>query len=212
MDLSELAIEILNSIDDTVVIANPEGAIIFMNRPAEQLAGCVQQEVLGQPVSACLGEQVPWQELFDRVLQTGRGEEFDREFVDPRGVKRFLLIRIFPLKDPPEPTRAVGIMARDLSDLRDLEVRLIRKGEELQDHLTKTDALVSALSHDLRTPLISIQGFANLLAKKYRNRLDEKGMAYLDRLKREADRMDRLVQDLPRPNQPKSLGDLSEET
>ena len=201
MDLSEFALDLLNSIDDVVVITNLKGAIIFINRRAEELAGCVRQETAGRSLSAYWVGKVPWKKVFGKVLQTSEIEELDGEFVDREGVKRVFRMRVIPLRDAGDETTAIGFTGRDITDLRDLEVELGEKSKALEGRIREVDAFVSALSHDLRTPLISIQGFVNLVVKKYRDRMDEKGIEYLDRLKREADRMDRLVQDLPRPGQ-----------
>lgn len=83
----------------------------------------------------------------------------------------------------------------DLSEISRLKDDLRQKTEDLQACRRRLEALVRAISHDLRTPVISVQGFANLLYKKYRDRMDEKGIQYLDHLKREADRIDRILQD-----------------
>ena len=201
MDLSEFAVDLLNSIDDAVVITNREGVIIFINRRAEELVGCVRQEMTGRSLSACRVGKVPWKRVFGKVLQTSEIEELDGKFVDREGGNRVFRMRVIPLRDAGGETTAIGVTARDITGLRDLEVELGEKNKALEGRIREVDAFVSTLSHDLRTPLISIQGFVNLVVKKYRDRMDEKGMEYLDRLKREADRMDRLVQDLPRSGQ-----------
>ncbi len=95
----------------------------------------------------------------------------------------------------------------DLSEVSKLRDDLRQRTEELEACTKELEAWTWAIFHDLRAPLISVQGFANLLVKKYRDRLDEKGIEYLDRLKREADRLDELLQDLAN----KSRGRESEE-
>jgi PAS domain S-box-containing protein len=201
MDLSEFALDLLNSIDDVVVITNLKGAIIFINRRAEGLAGCMRQETAGRSMSAYWVGKVPWKKVFGKVLQTREIEELDGEFVDREGVKRVFRMRVIPLRDAGGETTAIGFTGRDITDFRDLEIERGEKSKALEGRIKEVDAFVSALCHDLRTPLISIQGFVNLVVKKYRDRMDEKGIEYLDRLKQEADRMDRLVQDLPRRGQ-----------
>ena len=201
MDLSEFMLDLLDSMSDAVVIADLKGAIIFINRRAEELAGCVRQEMTGRPLSEYWVGTVPWKKVFGRVGKTGQIEELDGEIVDREGVKRVLRMRFIPLRDAGGETRAIGFTGRDITELRDLEAEREDKNKTMERRIREMDALVSTLAHDLRTPLISIQGFANLLVKKYRDRMDEKGIEYLDRLKRECDRMDRLVQDFSRTGQ-----------
>jgi light-regulated signal transduction histidine kinase (bacteriophytochrome) len=69
-----------------------------------------------------------------------------------------------------------------------------RRVEELADQLAgareNVAATLTALAHELRSPLVKIFGFADLLGKKYRGRLDDPGNEYLDWIKNECRRMD----------------------
>lgn len=54
-------------------------------------------------------------------------------------------------------------------------------------------ALVSAVSHDLRAPLRSVDGFALAIEEDYADRLDAAGLDYLRRIRSAARRMDRML-------------------
>ncbi len=65
----------------------------------------------------------------------------------------------------------------------------------------------NVLSHDLKSPIFSIDGFSELLLGDYRDRLDEEGQDFLRRirssvqqLKRVLDEMSHIVKLLARPN------------
>lgn len=66
---------------------------------------------------------------------------------------------------------------------------LSRSNRELEDF-----AFVA--SHDLQEPLRKIQAFANRIQNIYQDRLDEKGIDYLQRLNNAASRMSLLITDL----------------
>lgn len=86
--------------------------------------------------------------------------------------------------------------------------------------LEQLDAQLAAfsysISHDLRTPLRAINGFAQTLAEDFGDRLDDDGKAHLARIRRAAERMgesiDRLVElaGLSRSTVHRSALDLSE--
>jgi signal transduction histidine kinase len=67
--------------------------------------------------------------------------------------------------------------------------------------------LFSVLSHDLKSPIFSIDGFSDLLLSDYNDKLDEEGQDFLRRIrssaqqmKRVLDEMSHLVKLLARPN------------
>lgn len=78
----------------------------------------------------------------------------------------------------------------------------------------------SVLSHDLKSPIFSIDGFSDLLMSDYEDRLDEEGKDFIRRIrssaqqmKRVLDEMSHLVKLLSKPSQPRptALGELLEE-
>jgi signal transduction histidine kinase len=71
--------------------------------------------------------------------------------------------------------------------------------------------LFSVLSHDLKSPIFSIDGFSDLLLGDYTDKLDEEGQDFLRRIRSSAqqmkkvlDEMSHLVKLLARPNMPRS--------
>ena len=72
---------------------------------------------------------------------------------------------------------------------KELELRmrqLAAMNQEMQE-------LLYVSSHDLRAPLVTIQGFASSLERKYRDRLDERGRDYLQRIRKSVDNMRELI-------------------
>src|SRR6266436_5500393 len=80
--------------------------------------------------------------------------------------------------------------ARELAETRSSLVdELERKNKELE-------AFSYSVSHDLRAPLRSIDGFSKALIEDYGGKLDENAKHYLDRVREAAQRMGELIDDL----------------
>jgi len=67
---------------------------------------------------------------------------------------------------------------------------------ELSEAIEELQTFSYSVSHDLRAPLRSLAGYANVLLEDYGPRLDDQGREYLCILDRAAKRMDRLTRDL----------------
>jgi PAS domain S-box-containing protein len=68
--------------------------------------------------------------------------------------------------------------------------------EELQKINEELKSFVHVVSHDLKTPIISIQGFSRRLLKSYQKKLGDKGRQYVSHIESSACRMEVLVSDL----------------
>ncbi|MEM5473846.1 ATP-binding protein [Hoeflea sp. AS60] len=78
----------------------------------------------------------------------------------------------------------------------DLNRRLDLDNQSLAAVNSELEAFSYSVSHDLRTPLRSIDGFSLALLDDYGERLDETGRNYLDRVRKAAQRMGQLIDDL----------------
>jgi signal transduction histidine kinase len=73
---------------------------------------------------------------------------------------------------------------------------LHRRSVELDVLNREIEAFSYSVAHDLRSPLISIDGFSQVLLDSYGERLDDTGRSHLERITGGARRMHRLINDL----------------
>jgi PAS domain S-box-containing protein len=77
-----------------------------------------------------------------------------------------------------------------------LEQRVIERTALLQTANNDLEAFSYSVSHDLRAPLRSVSGFAEIIARRHRSSLNEEGQHYLDNIVEASARMSRLIDDL----------------
>lgn len=98
--------------------------------------------------------------------------------------------------------RAQGEMERHEAELAlrrlnsELEQRVQERTAELVAINRELESFSYSVSHDLRSPLRSINGFAQALFEDYAPSLDDEARGYLDRIRNASHRMSELIDDL----------------
>ena len=78
----------------------------------------------------------------------------------------------------------------------DLEKLIADRTNELMVANKELEAFSYSVSHDLRAPLRAIDGFSQILVEDYQNVLDKTGLDYLYRIRRSAQVMGQIINDL----------------
>lgn len=79
---------------------------------------------------------------------------------------------------------------------RNLEQAVTERTSRLAETIAELESFSYTVSHDLRSPLRSMQGFAEILRSDYGDRLDDTARMLLRGIDEGAKRMDRLVRDV----------------
>lgn len=77
-----------------------------------------------------------------------------------------------------------------------LEERVRQRTSELESANREMEAFTYSVSHDLRAPLRTVSGFSTILEEEYRDRLDDQGVHYLNRVISGTKKMENLINDL----------------
>jgi signal transduction histidine kinase len=77
-----------------------------------------------------------------------------------------------------------------------LEQRVAERTQALELANKELETFSYSVSHDLRTPLRAIEGFSSILMRDHADRLDERGLEHLQRVRAATQRMGHLIDDL----------------
>jgi PAS domain S-box-containing protein len=84
----------------------------------------------------------------------------------------------------------------ELEERKRLEKDRQKLVRELEAKNQELESFVYTVSHDLKSPLVSISGFSANLKKRYQDQLDEKGTHYIERLQANVAHMEALITEL----------------
>lgn len=171
--------------------ADPQGMITYVNDTWLKLVGGQQKDWMGTGSFAAIHPQdVPVTKLDWKQAATSRTSfAGTRRVRDQQGIYHTMTYRASPvLDDQGKVTFWVGIDA-DITEMKAIETALRLSNQELE-------AFSYSVSHDLRSPLNTIDGFSRLLSKQIQKDASEKVRHYLSRIQAGVAQMGQLIEDL----------------
>ncbi len=162
----------------SVVITDLDGNIGYVNPNFEQVTGYSKQEVIGQNpkiLKSGYHDDKFYKQMWDKLIS---GESFKSEFLNKKknGELYWENCVITPVKNNKGEVISYIAVKADITKQKELEESLrlaLEKAEEL--NIFK-DNLLKNISHEVRTPLNGILGFAEELSQTLKDE-DQKDMA-----------------------------------
>lgn len=179
---------------------------VRFNRAGEELLGYTRQQMLGKSDHDFFPrDESDFFVAKDReVLASGGRLEIEEEPIQTanRGIRLLRTKKVAVVNERAVATHLLGI-SEDVTQQRQMEREilelnkaLVARAAELEASNTSLEGFTSTATHDLRSPLSLIGGYAGLLEKNYANHLDEKGRRYLNVITATARSMAKLIEDL----------------
>jgi PAS domain S-box-containing protein len=193
---------ILYAIPDMVVIASVEGFVTDFYPNGLNLLEFDGVNLIGKNINEILSEKNYGNvmELIEQTIRTNKVQSYTFDQHTPEQVYSFEL-RIGPFS-----AREVIILTRDVSDQKANQNKidhynkeLFQKNQELERYITSNSELEKfayIASHDLREPLRSLTGFAQLLQKRNQGILTRESEEFIENIIQGAQRMNTLISGL----------------
>lgn len=195
---------LVESVRDYAIMAlDAEGRIASWNEGAERILGFAAAEVLGSDSDRFFldSDRASGAARAHREAARTRGAATEERWLVRRDATQFWASsHTVALVDDEGALSGYAWILRDLTDRKrmeeDLERRVEARTMELNEAVHELEAFSYSVSHDLRAPLRTIRGFTDMALDEAGPRLNEDERGYLERVRRAAARLDRLIADL----------------
>ncbi|MEN3308427.1 MAG: hypothetical protein V7603_4629 [Micromonosporaceae bacterium] len=204
--------------DDLMALLDHTSAVIYMrdlrgryllvNRQYERLFDVRREAIVGMTDHDLFPAEIADAFLANdrQAAASGGPVQMEERAPGDDGEHTYITVK-FPLIDTTgEPYAVCGISTditartRAEEEVRrlnsELEERVRQRTAELEAATRELDAFAYSVSHDLRAPLRSLNGFSELLQEDYQDALDEQARDYLRRIQTNASRMAQMIDDL----------------
>jgi PAS domain S-box-containing protein len=172
---------IVESSEDAIVSKTPEGVVTSWNAAAERMFGFTESEMIGQTIYAIIPPDRHDEEprILARLRRGEHVEHFETKRMTKSGQLIDVSLTISPIMDKQGNIIGLSKIARDIS---------AKKQEEQR----KND-FIGMVSHELKTPLTSLNGIIQIAAAKLNKNEDAFLAEAMDRAKRQLKRMTAMV-------------------
>jgi PAS domain S-box-containing protein len=155
---------------DALMTTDPSGIITDVNKQMEALTGCTRDELIGAPFKNYFTDPERAEAGIKLMLSGKRITDYELTACARDGKKTVVSYNATTFYDRDRKLQGVFAAARDVTERKRFERALQETNVELESaksaaekaNLAKSDFL-SSMSHELRSPLNAILGFAQLL-------------------------------------------------
>jgi len=193
---------ILKTVGEGVIVIGSDSRIRFVNHELMSIFGYSENELIGEQVQKLMPEK--YRNAHDEGMKryvAGGGAKVLGTRVEVEGLRRDG--STFPIELRIEETRPENdsdmfftAAIRDISQRKTMEAELQEQAGELQELDSFKNKMLSIISHDLRSPLVSNIGLLNLILDKGDAPLSEKQRTMLSAINNSIKHQLKLVENL----------------
>ncbi|MDP3570566.1 MAG: PAS domain S-box protein [Archangium sp.] len=148
---------------DALMTTDPSGIITDVNAQMEALTGCTRDELIGAPFKGCFTDPELAEAGILRVLREKKVTNYELTARARDGRETVVSYNATTFYDRDRTLQGVFAAARDVTERKRLDV-VLESARRTADKANQAKSeFLSSMSHELRSPLNAILGFAQLM-------------------------------------------------
>ncbi len=188
---------------DPLVTISPDGKITDANKATELVTEFTRDQLMGTDFSNYFTDPEKAKQGYREVFSRGFVKDYALAIRSKSGKVTDVLYNATSFKDETGKTQGVFAAARDVTERREMDrLREQATASILEDAIRRKELekmknqFISAVTHELRTPLVSMKGYMDLALSAGPGQMSKEVESRLQVVKRNTDRLLSLVNDL----------------
>jgi PAS domain S-box-containing protein len=167
---------------------------LYVNDAAAKHGATTKDALIGQKMTDVYPE-IEKSNMFTHLkecMKTRKSYQMENEFTYTNGKTAWFELSIQPVPE------GLFILSQDITERKNTQKKIQDLNEKLTAINEELKSFSYSVSHDLRAPLRSINGYSNMLLEDYMEKLDDQGKNYLTHMMNATTHMNQLIDNLLR--------------
>lgn len=194
----ELYKSLMEDSSDAIVVIGGAETVLMVNKKAEEFFGYAAREIVGLPLTKLLlllcVENIPRIHKIFADTINGIHLEEEMQFIDKTGAT--VLGRVYANSMKSSGERLVQAIFRDITKENEILKNLEKSAADLARLNKMKDSFLGLASHELKTPLTVIMGYAELISTDMAGKIDPTVLEMVQNISNAAVRLDNIVKDM----------------
>jgi PAS domain S-box-containing protein len=194
---------IVENTTDLIMVTQPDGIISYLSPTCKEILGYNPEELIGKNPNIFHPDDIKnVQQNLSRALKGEKGYDFEYRILTKQVKIKWVSHSWSPVFINDKLQSIVSVV-EDITkrkeienNIKELNRNLMHQTIDLEEANKELEAFSYSVSHDLRAPLRSIDGFSQALLEDYTDVLDKQGKDYLQRLQKASQHMGQLIDDM----------------